>query len=68
MSLSGSKHLKQYIIAEAVTAGGAFKLPYTSNPVPWKSKIAVPWSRSMVIDKAIGVPRLIIKIIMYLYK
>jgi hypothetical protein len=35
--------------AEAVTAGGAFRLPYTSGPVPVKSNIALPVSRSIVI-------------------
>jgi hypothetical protein len=33
--------------AEAVTAGGAFRLPKISGPVPVKSKMAEPVERSV---------------------
>ena len=39
-----------------IPAGGAFKFPYTSGPVPSKSNIAEPVKLSMVTDNLMGDP------------
>ena len=52
----GSRHRKQYMMADAVTAGGALRLPYISGPVPVKSNSADPSTLSMCTVSLMGVP------------
>ena len=35
--------------ADRVTARGALQLPYTSNPEPSKSNVALPWVKKVIM-------------------
>merc|ERR1719312_58537 len=51
-----TKQRRQYMIADMLTALGAFMLPQTSHPVPAKSKTASPFVVSMYTLSLIGDP------------